>query len=101
MNRYGIEHYHDQGSEMIEYPNGDYVLYEDAAELQQRCLRVEAKYGFLLSVTVSTITDVTELQHRLETVREALLNIAGSYPKTDEGEILASMARDALKELLK
>jgi ABC-type hemin transport system substrate-binding protein len=35
----------------------------------------------------------------LETLREALRQIAESYPATEEGETLASMARAALDEV--
>lgn len=38
---------------------------------------------------------------QLQIAREALQSIAKSYPETDEGEVLAGIARDALKELLK
>lgn len=36
MNRYGMEHYYDQGSEMVEKTEGEYVLYEDVADLQRQ-----------------------------------------------------------------
>lgn len=32
MNRFKLEHYHDQGSEMVEDQNGEYVKYEDCQQ---------------------------------------------------------------------
>lgn len=36
MNRFKLEHYHDQGSEMVEDREGGYVAYTDALELQRQ-----------------------------------------------------------------
>lgn len=95
MNRYGMEHYYDQGSEMVEKPDGDYVLYED----HQQAIDAELEDSATLSNRLQAVID--ELQRQLAAAKNTLEQIAGSYPVTDEGETLASLARDALKELAK
>lgn len=41
MKRYGIEHYHDQGSEMIEKRDGDYVWYADVQALESQVAELQ------------------------------------------------------------
>lgn len=43
--------------------------------------------------------EYTEQERRLRAAEQALSRIALSYPTTDEGETLAAIARDALKQL--